>query len=140
MIDQSIIFVFVGILLIGAVLLVFINFAKKGIKRLDPQKYRAKWLEIEHKLSKENPDTFSVVILSADNLLDQALKDMGVAGRTMGERMKNINQKFSNANAVWSAHKIRNQIAHEVDVRLDYDQVRQALAGFKQALQDMGAL
>jgi len=48
--------------------------------------------------------------------------------------------KWSNANNVWTAHKLRNQIAHEPDVRLDYDGARRALTAFKQALKDIGAI
>jgi hypothetical protein len=67
-----------------------------------------------------------------------ALKERGVRGNTMGERMKN--SSWSNANAVWAAHKIRNKIAHEADVAVDYDTARRALASFKQGLKDVGAI
>jgi transposase len=81
-----------------------------------------------------------MTVLNADTLLDQALKDKGIAGTTMGERMKHMQQKWSNANNVWTAHKLRNQIAHEPDVKLSYDSARRALSSFKQALKDLGAI
>ena len=77
-------------------------------------------------------------VLHADKLLDQALKDKGVAGNTMGERMKVT--KWSNVNAVWASHKLRNQLAHEPDAKVDYTTARRALAGFKQGLKDIGAI
>jgi transposase len=58
----------------------------------------------------------------------------------MGERMKTIKDTWSNANNVWTAHKLRNQIAHETDVSVGYDDARRALSGFKQALKDLGAI
>ena len=58
----------------------------------------------------------------------------------MGERMKQLQTKWTNANNVWGAHKIRNRIAHESDVKLSYDETRRALAAFKQALKDVGAV
>ena len=76
----------------------------------------------------------------ADKLLDHALKERGAKGETMGERMKTLQTTWSNANAVWGAHKLRNQVAHEPDVQLSYDLARRALASFKQALKDVGAI
>jgi hypothetical protein len=81
-----------------------------------------------------------MTVLNADKLLDQALRERAIKGETMGERMKTLRDTWSNANAVWSAHKLRNQIAHEADVRVTYDDARRALAGFKQALKDVGAI
>lgn len=35
---------------------------------------------------------------------------------------------------------LRNRLAHETDVRIDYDRARQALIAFKQGLKDVGAI
>jgi hypothetical protein len=130
----------VGILVIAALLVVVILFTKKGGVQLDVNKYRSKWLAIEQQLQKDNTASYQLCILNADKLLDQALKERGTKGETMGERMKVLQATWSNANAVWGAHKIRNQIAHESDVQLSYDLTRRALASFKQALKDVGAI
>jgi hypothetical protein len=58
----------------------------------------------------------------------------------MGERMKAYQSKWSNANGVWGAHKLRNQVAHEHDVKISYDDTRRALAAYKRALKDVGAI
>jgi predicted RNase H-related nuclease YkuK (DUF458 family) len=58
----------------------------------------------------------------------------------MAERMKSGATLFSNRNNVWLAHKLRNRIAHETDVRVSYDDARYALSYFKQALKDVGAI
>jgi hypothetical protein len=54
--------------------------------------------------------------------------------------MKIAKDTWSNANAVWTAHKLRNQIAHEPGVTVTYEDARQALGAFKQALKDIGAI
>lgn len=129
-----------GLLIIAALLMIVILFTRKGSVQLDVNKYRSKWLAIEQQLQKDNAASYQLCILNADKLLDQALKERGTKGETMGERMKTLQATWSNANAVWGAHKIRNQVAHESDVQLSYDAVRRALAGFKQALKDVGAI
>ncbi len=130
----------IGILVVGVLLIVVIALTKKGPVQLDVERYRMRWLGIEKQLNKTESSSYHLVILNADKLLDQALKERGIRGETMGERMKTAREIWSNANAVWYAHKLRNQIAHETDVRISYDDARRALAGFKQALKDIGAI
>jgi transposase len=132
--------VFAAILLIGALLLAVMTLTKKGGVKLDVDKYRSKWLAIENQLKRDEVSSFHLSVLNADKLLDQALRERGIKGETMGERMKTIKDTWTNANAVWTAHKLRNQIAHESDVQVSYDDARRALASFKQALKDVGAI
>jgi hypothetical protein len=134
----SIIFFFTAIFIFGGLLFAVIALARKGPRGLDVEKYRSRWLTIEQQLKRDETSSYPMCVLNADKLLDQALQEKGVSGTTMGERMKQT--KWSNANSVWSAHKLRNQIAHEPDVRLDYDGARRSLAAFKQALKDLGAI
>jgi hypothetical protein len=134
----SIIFFFTAILIFGGLLFAVIALARKGPRGLDVEKYRSRWLTIEQQLKRDETSSYPMCVLNADKLLDQALIEKGVPGTTMGERMKQT--KWSNANVVWTAHKLRNQIAHEPDVRLDYDGARRALAAFKLALKDVGAI
>ncbi|HEY8886352.1 MAG TPA: hypothetical protein VIM31_02510 [Candidatus Microsaccharimonas sp.] len=140
--DQSIsaIFFIAAIFVFGAILFAVVSLTRRGPTTLDVQKYRTRWMTIEQQLKRDEPMTYQLTVLNADTLLDQALKDKGTQGATMGERMKQMQQKWSNANNVWTAHKLRNQIAHEPDVKLSYDSARRALASFKQALKDVGAI
>ncbi len=136
---DSVIFLLAAIILIGALLFALMTIGKRG-SRLDVEKYRSRWLAVEQTLVRENEASFHLAILNADKLVDQALKDHGLPGKTMGDRMKVANKRFTHRNAVWDAHKLRNKIAHEPDVRVSYDQARRALAGFKRALKDLGAI
>lgn len=140
--DQSIsvIFFLAAILVFGAILWAVIGLTKRGPSALDVNKYRSRWMTIEQGLKRDETSSYPMSILNADTLLDHALKDKGIQGQTMGERMKKMQQKWSNANNVWSAHKLRNQIAHEPDVKIDYDSARRTLMAFKQALKDVGAI
>lgn len=138
--DGTLLAFFIGILVVGILLIVVISITKKSPAGLDIEKYRSRWLAIEQQLKREDSHSFQIVVLNADKLLDQALRDRGIKGETMGERMKSLRDSWSNANAVWGAHKLRNQIAHEPDVVVSYDEARRALAAFKQALKDVGAI
>lgn len=123
--------------IIGVIILVL---ASKNAPKLRVERYQTRWLEIENSLSRTVASSWQVAIMDADKLLDQALKDRHFKGQTMGERMKSASKSWRNANHVWGAHKIRNQLAHETDVKLTYETTVRALTAFKQGLKDLGAI
>lgn len=133
------IIIFAFALIVGAGLMFIIEKGKRN-NGLDQNKYRSKWLEIENTFNINNETTFSMCIIRADSLLDNAMKEVGVNGDTMGERLKNGVAKFSSIDSVWTAHKIRNKIAHESDAKIDARVTRQTLNTFKKALKDLGAI
>ena len=139
MIDGTVLWLVVAAVIIAAVLFIIMRFMPYSAN-IDKEKYQSRWLEIEHGLNPGSWDSQYMAILKADKLLDQVLRDTGSRGQTMGERMKSRQNAWSNANAVWAAHKIRNQIAHDENVQLSETTVRRALASFKQALKDLGAM
>jgi hypothetical protein len=139
--DSTALLIFiVGVLIVGVLLVAVIMLTKKGGSALDVDKYRLRWLAIEKQLNRDESSSSQLCVLNADKLLDQALRERGVKGETMGERMKTARDSWSNANGIWTAHKLRNQIAHESDIHVSYDDARRALASFKQALKDIGAI
>lgn len=140
MIDSLMIIFLVVIVVVGVGILFMIAQGKKSGKVLDVDKYRSGWLKVERQLVKDNESSYHLAILNADKLLDQALRQRGIKGSTMGERMKSAQTMWSNASNVWNAHKIRNRIAHEPDVKVRFDDTRRALAAYKQALKDVGAI
>lgn len=138
--DQTILLFLGAVLVIGGLLLVFITVTRKGPRHLDVDRYRSQWMSIETGLRRDEPASYALAVINADKLVDKALQERAVRGQTMGERMKSAQKMWSKPNDVWSAHKLRNKIAHEADVTVHYDQARQALAKFKQALKDLGAI
>ncbi|MCA9334769.1 hypothetical protein KC953_01360 [Candidatus Saccharibacteria bacterium] len=137
--DAGIIILFAMVIVLGAVLFGIVTFSKRG-GRLDVEKYRVSWLEIEQSIVKGNEGSYHLAILNADKLVDQALKESGYVGQTMGDRIKSTRGKLSHRNDLWAAHKLRNRIAHETGVRVSYAQMRRALGGFKHTLKDLGAI
>ncbi len=140
--DQTaaVIFFFASVLIFGGLAFIFISIAKNSPRALDVDKYRSRWLAIETKLSRNDDSSHILCVLNADKLLDQALRDRGISGKTMAERMKNCQGKWTNGNGLWAAHKVRNRLAHETDAVIDYDRAKQALIAYKQGLKDLGAI
>ncbi len=130
---------FAIVIVIGLVLLVFIAQSKKRNSRLNPIKYQQEWASIEQSITSDNK-TQQFAIIQADRLLDRALKESGYTGTTMAERMTSASRVFSQRESVWTAHKLRNRIAHESNARIHEQWAKKAMASFKRALKDLGAL
>ena len=136
----SVLFLVIAIVAVGLLALVAMTLMGKHKHDFNVEEYQTRWLKIENSLVKGERQTYSLAVLNADKLLDRALIELGLPGKTMGERMKRVDNKFTKANAVWYAHKLRNQIAHESDFELDYNEASRALVAFRQALKDLGAI
>ena len=131
----------VAVVVVGILILLAISMTKKKGHTFDKENYQIDLMRIEKSLQQGNEATYAMVIIEGDKLLDKALCEMGVQGRTMGDRLKRIGkEKFTQLNAVWHAHKLRNQIAHESDFHPEYRQAEHALATYRQALKDLGAI
>jgi hypothetical protein len=130
--------ILIGVAVGGMALLSLLNLVSSNQPQLDKSYYKEAWLKIHHKSQVEQ--TWALAVLDADKLLDSALKKRGLKGATMGERLVSAKDLLSKRQMVWEAHKFRNQIAHEENVKVTESKVDSALHGFRIALKDLGAL
>lgn len=115
----------------------FKKLRKSNIRRgIDKAYVGQKWQEIEVMLKTNQPLSSSQAVIAADKLLDHLLKQAGFQGQTMGDRLRAMDGHFREEiiNEAWSAHKVRNQIAHEMDHRIDYFEAQKVLAKFKKVI------
>ena len=138
--DASTFSLLMAVLIVGVLIFISISFSQIKSHKFDTADYQYLWMRIENTLQRENELSYNTVVVEADKLLDKALCEMGTPGKTMRERIKRVGHKFSALNSVWYAHKLRNQIAHEPGFKLKYEQAKNALKTFKQALKDLGAV
>lgn len=140
MTDPAMLFILIAILLAAIVGVIFLVFGTKRVPQLDREVYQTRWLEIEHAVDASDSSSWQLSVIRADKLLDKALIERRLRGKTMGERMKSAQTIWKHADHVWSAHKLRNQVAHETDVHLTRDMTMRALSAYKQGLKDLGAI
>lgn len=76
-------------------------------------------------------------ILQGDMLLETLLRAMGYRG-ALGEMLKRAGRKFDNGEALWRAHKLRNRIAHELEVPVSVADARKALRAYISAYREAG--
>jgi hypothetical protein len=130
----------IGVVVFGIAVLVGIGYLGKKVvpAKLNQEFYQKRWGELLARV--KTNDGMSLAVIDADKLVDDALKKKHFRGKTMGERLVAAQRNLSDNDAVWYAHKLRNRLVHEDNVRLTKRDVQKALSGFKQALRDLGAL
>lgn len=127
----------ISIIVTGVILLTIITLTTRPAK-LDKKYYEQKWQAIEKLLDGNSSDWYKAV-LDADKLFDHAMKASGIQGKTMGERMKNANH-LKNINTAWTAHKLRNKLAHDTNVKLKKNYAKAATRSYYAILKDLRAL
>ncbi len=137
--DNLLMLLLAVVFFVGIVLLIYITVSSRKRSKLDQTYFREQWQKIEQ-LQNQGGTGWQLAVLEADKLLDQALKAAGYPGQTMGDRLKDAQRAFRDTDAVWQAHKLRNRLAHESDVRLNAIVVSRALRQFKAGLKDLRAL
>ncbi|MCD6109275.1 hypothetical protein J7J83_00755 [bacterium] len=133
---ETIVFFVIATIILLAFILAFYVFIKAGsgkLSRGDKQFIKKQWRNIV----KEVPDNVHTAILNADKLLGYTLKLRGYIG-SVGEQLKKSGNLFSSVNDVWFAHKTRNRIAHEMNVKITSQEGKKVIAIFKKALGELG--
>jgi len=124
-----------AIILIFAFLFAFVVFIKykkgKQFSSNDNRFIKNHWEMVE------NEPNLKQAVIEADKLLDFALGKKGLQGN-LGEKLKNAQGYFTDINSVWAAHKLRNRIAHEMNIKIYDNEAKRALKQFKQGLKDLG--
>ncbi|MBU0727962.1 hypothetical protein KKA95_04725, partial [Patescibacteria group bacterium] len=102
-------FIIVDILI---VLYVVYRRLRKKIPKKVIEEIQSSWKEIIRQKD------YRHAIMDADKLLDHALYKMGYKG-SLGSKLKKSPKLFKNINDVWAAHKVRNNIAHQMNYKID---------------------
>jgi hypothetical protein len=139
--DNLVVMMFSAVIIVGVMLLIAIGLAKQKPVKIDREYYQNRMRVIEDMIGDNNSANL-MAVMDADKLLDSALRAKGVRGNGLGDRLKGVGKRkvFHNLNAVWAAHKLRNRIAHEDDIKLSAEQTRKVISVFRGALKDLNVL
>lgn len=73
-----------------------------------------RWKHVESLIESGNESDWRQAIIEADIILDDVLTEHGYIGQSVGEKLKQANpQTFRTLEDAWTAHKVRNEIAHQ---------------------------
>jgi hypothetical protein len=126
-------FAFALVVIFGILVLVAISRRRQKLPKRDMDFIISQWKEINSRVSLDPKHS----LIEADKLVDFTLKKKGYTG-SFGDKLKTAEKAFSNIDAIWAAHKLRNNLVHQVGFTVNEGQVRGALFAFKKALSDLG--
>lgn len=115
---------------------------KEKSKRIfDILKYKKHWDEISKKALSSPPQSFTLAIVAADNLVGDALKDKKLEGDTIADQLKRLNpHDFKTLNNLWRAHRIRNDLVHTTGFEIKESEAKELLSIYESFLKELGAL
>ena len=139
----------VAVLITGSIIIIIktgwfsyhMNNIRNVILKTDMPKQEAvaAWAIVQKHFFAGDTNDLKVAVMEADNILNDALRYAGVRGVNLGDRLKNVKHgQIPNIEDVWAAHKLRNEIAHEMSFPLKRDTAERALESFKTALKNLG--
>ncbi|MBI3273568.1 MAG: hypothetical protein HYZ69_00320 [Candidatus Colwellbacteria bacterium] len=102
------------------------------------EEIRMSWEGIQNLASSKNTSDWNMAVLRADALLDNVLRDMGYEGETIADRLKIVDtHKLKSIELVWSAHRLRNIIAHDPITQHMHETIAHALKSYERALVEL---
>lgn len=98
-----------------------------------------RFADMQAHVESDNPNDWKLAIIEADIILDEALKQQGFAGTSIGERLRSVSpQSLASLDDAWQAHKIRNEIAHSgPDFVLTQKLARETIARYQRVFSEM---
>jgi len=109
----------------------------KNISEKDRSIILRKWGEVDTLMGEQR---YREAVLEADKILDFVMKRMGIVGETFATRFKKTEKLIGRQEEVWAAHKMRNQLVHEIDFDITAGRARSAIEAFRHALKKLNAL
>jgi len=135
-----IVIVMLLVVVLGFGFLWMITVRRPGMSQTDKAKIQSMWNNVEMLMADNNEASWMKAVFEADKALDYTLSVRRVMGANLGEKLKNGKSIFNNVQSAWDAHKLRNRLAHEMDVRLARHEAEQAIGLFKDSLRQLGGL
>ncbi|MFH1392586.1 MAG: hypothetical protein ABIG90_02845 [bacterium] len=119
----------------------FMTFKGVDVPLLTPGKLRRKWQIIKKRLQSRDESNYKMAVVEADKILDNLLERAGYPGKSLGDRLKRLTPaQFSNLDALWQAHKLRNNIVHDIETEVKFHQAQEAVEAIQKALDELEAI
>lgn len=101
----------------------------------------ARWAEVSKHINSNREAEWKFAVIEADNLIDDTLKMAGFPGESLGERLMAIESgQLASLDGLWSAHKMRNKIAHDPNYFMRYAEAKKAVELYEATLKELGVL
>jgi len=106
-----------------------------------PDNILPRWRKILGFSDSENQNDWIMAIIEADKILEELLEVNGYVGDGVGEMLKAVNPgDMQNLDDAWTAHKVRNSIAHEPNFTLSKYEAKKTIDQYRKVFQEYGII
>lgn len=103
--------------------------------------FRDRWMAVKRRFDINSQEAMRSSILEADMLVDSILKDAGLEGETIADRLSKISpETLSSVNQLWKAHRLRNQLSEKGEFEVSPVDAENAIAGYEAFLKEVKVL
>ena len=116
------------------------KYRRRKVSHQTKNRIESDWRQIEVLLDGGKPSQLRQALITADKTVDGVLRDL-VPGETMGERLKNAKDLFSDYSVydkLWKAHKVRNSLVHEPGYEPPHHMIRGKIEDLRTGLKKLG--
>lgn len=104
------------------------------------RKFIRQWEKVKERVERGTQSEWKLSIMEADDMLDDILTKMGVAGATIEERLRNAKKDAPGGfDFATKAHTVRDNVVHDPDYQLTKDEARDTLDIYEKTFQDLEA-
>lgn len=113
----------------------------RSLAALRSKVFQDRWGSVLRRFSANVPDTMRLAIIEADTLVDSVLKDIGLEGEHMADRLAKLNPTtLKGLNGLWRAHRLRNDLVHTPGFALSPKDAREAIKYYEDFLREIKIL
>lgn len=110
----------------------------KEFKPLEAGQMSAKWKKVEDRLKTKSEAEHKMAVLESEDLLKQALKMDGYEGDNLEQQLGKVDSSdISEASKPLKAHYFRNKIVNQPDLKVSFNEARDAVDAFKKAFEEL---
>jgi hypothetical protein len=114
---------------------------KKRTLTLKSAVIRERWVATTKRFSTGTTEAMRMAIIEADSVADEVLKELGLAGEHMADRLEKLSEEEVQSLAgLWRSHRIRNNIVHSPDFEIAPDEAKRAIDGYEAFLKEVGVI
>ena len=101
-----------------------------------------RWKYILTLVESPNESDWRISIIEADSLLEETLKERGLAGNTMAELLEEAKLNgYSAMQSAWDGHIVRNKIAHDgLDYQVTQVEARRVIKLYQNVFEGLGII
>ncbi|MDO8574531.1 MAG: hypothetical protein Q7R86_02800 [bacterium] len=103
--------------------------------------FKERWNKIVKQFNPESAESSKLAIIDADKLVDDALKQIGLEGEHMADRLEQLSEdEVRSLPGIWRAHRLRNSIVHTPGFEVSPKTAEKAVEAYKSFLSEIGVL